>query len=458
MKIPFTNMYLTNAASFSTVRQKFLESLGWGVSKDGKRDLNTVYGYSTVRSFKDYFDAYRYGDIAKTVIDAPAKSCWRGNITIENEDNDVLLEGEMAELKRMGLFRKLEATDILNRIGRYSVLFVIVPDGQLPEEEIGTASPKRLSEVAFAPYAESGVMIDSWETDPTSPRFGLPLMYNLQQVSHGEKELPDIKGSIKVHWTRIVHMAEGALDSEIEGASILEAILNRLEDINKVVGGAAEAYFRNARQKIALEVDPKYAGHLGEPEKKALAEEAESFQNNWSDILRLSGITANALEVSQADPQQAFEAAIKLVSGTTGIPMRMLIGIGVGQMSGTEDKASYNERIDERREGVCSVWLWKLLGILSSANMISDVRDEGKIVWPEISALSEKDAAEIMDKVSNALVKVSVAVGPMGGLAGEMSAEQAITEILGMEYEPETFDGLPEEDVTDDLLIEEVEA
>jgi len=404
----------------------------------GMRDINDIFGYSTSRTFLDYFRAYRFGDVAKLIIDLPAKSCWRGDIRIVDKDNKELIEDQMRILKKIKFFQKLERADILNRIGRFSVLYVMVPDGMDPHQPLATSSPDQLERVSFAPYSEDGITITAWDTEPTSQRFGLPTMYNLQVISRGEKEQTDVRGAVQVHWTRIIHMAEGALDSDVEGMPTLENLLNRLVDLNKVVGGSAEAYFRNARQKLALESDPKFAVKMDDETKAALKTEADKFQNNWTDILKLSGLKANMLQVTHADPEGSFNTIIRLLAGAAGIPIRVLLGIGVGQLSGAEDKASYAERITERRESDCEGWLWRGLEILANAKMLDDVFLEGEVDWPEVSASTEAEEADIAVKKAQALALTSNALGPVGGLADEVTAEQAIEDILGMEYKPDT--------------------
>ena len=91
-----------------------------------------------------------------------------------------------------------------------------------------------------------GIEIIKTDSEPASSRFGLPEFYQLQTIdvdgSHRKKV--QIKSHV-VHYSRIVHMAEGALDSTIEGMSALEQPWNALTDKNKTRGSSAEAYYRN---------------------------------------------------------------------------------------------------------------------------------------------------------------------------------------------------------------------
>lgn len=415
----------------------------YGVSHDGNRDLNQVFGYSTNRSFQNYFELYRFGDVAQRVVAGVAKSCWSQGAEIEI-DGKSQFEKELKKLTKMGLFKKLQRADILNRIGKFSVLYVGIPDGLDPEQPLGESSKASLKNLFFTPYSEDGVQITKYETDILSPRYGLPIEYTLSPVNYGEKEKDMSHESRRVHWSRIVHLAEGALDSEIEGSSCLEPIYNRCIDLNKTVGGSAEAYFRNARGKFSLETHPQFQGQISPAQKLALQEEAENFTNNWQDFMRLAGMQAKSLPTPHSSPEHTFRAAIELISGTTGIPIRVLLGVGAGQQAGSEDKLAYNQLISERQEQECEPWLYRVLEILSQANLFPEIPEEAEFKWTVPQALSSREESEIAEIDSRTLVNISSATGAMGGLAGVISPSEAVEKIMNKEFDEIDDDALDE--------------
>jgi len=94
----------------------------FGISPDGKRNFNELFGYGEFLAFADYLAMYKRGGIANTVVAKVAKACWRDKPTIKDGDKEIL-EEELNALKKAGFFRKIESSDILNRIGNFSVLF-----------------------------------------------------------------------------------------------------------------------------------------------------------------------------------------------------------------------------------------------------------------------------------------------------------------------------------------------
>lgn len=420
-----------------------------GISHGGARDLNKVYGYDNPQ-FSTFFSLYKRSGVANRLVSSIPRSCWRDGATIMAGDKEAL-EDEINILKKRGLFQKLERADILNRIGSYSVLFIGVPDGAKANEEIGVASPEQLGDVYFTPYSEENATVATWDMDMESPRYGLPLTYELTPNTENmsDKEMTT-RRSIVAHHSRVIHLAEGGLSSEIYGMPYLEPVYNRLLDLNKTIGGGAEAYFRNAVGKFALEVNEKFQGNLNEDGKKALREEVEAFTNNMQNYMRLNGMKASSLNSPHQDPQPTADTIFKELSSYSGLPIRILTGEGGGQLAGNEDKESYNAIVSDRQNQLCTNWFCGALDVLANAGMI-DLPDDFTIEWPLVETLSEAQKAEVVQKRADALQKVSNAMGAMGGLAGEMTVEQAITDIMGMEYTPDPdYDEVPTPDEVDE--------
>lgn len=406
---PQPRSFVQNTLDFmSTLSQRVGQSL-FGVSKNGKRDINQVYGYKSDLSFNDFYWMWKRGGLAARIVNCIPRSCWRDGISFSVGD-DKILEKEIKVLCKKGkLLQKLERADIMNRIGKFSVLYVGVPDGQTPDKPLKTASPSKLGLVFFTPYAEDGVEIVQWETDVASPRYGQPLMYQLSFQSRGDNDKAILTQAKRVHWTRVVHIAEGLLDNDVEGTPALEPIFNALEDLNKTTGGAAEAYFRNARTRFSMEVDPKFNGQLDSTSKASLEEEALRFQNEWQDFIRAGGIQIKPISTPHNDPIGTAKVIIQVLSGTTGIAQRILIGEGAGQLAGNEDKESYNQLIQDRKELYCSDWVMSVFTVLSNAKML-DLPEDAEVIWTTPEVMSDTDKATNANSKATALSSVASAL------------------------------------------------
>lgn len=428
--------------SLSATLRRFSSSLGFGISPDGKRNYNELYGYGETLSYADYYGMYKRGGLAHVVAGKVAKACWNQLPKIMIGDTQIL-EDELDQLSNMGFFRKMERADILNRIGKFSVLLIGMPDGQDLNQPVGQA--KDIQGLYFNPYNCDGIEITKWDMDPVSQRYGLPELYQLQTTSFGDSTKDMQKKAIVVHWSRVVHLAEGALDSSIEGASALEPVFNALTDLNKVRGGSGEAYFRNARQQRALEADKDARLEKGSTALADLKSNIEDFDNAWDSTLRLQNMTAKHMQVQMISPRDTFDVIVEEISGQTGIPVRILTGKGAGQLAGSEDRASWNALIIDRQSSECDGYLLAGLSIMSEAGMF-ELPDNATIEWPEQQATTEKEAAESNKTKAETLKLV---VEAMNLPVGDELESESVFKAVGLEDIEGDFSAIDDSKVDD---------
>lgn len=435
----------------STLRQQ-AQALRHGLTHDENRDLYDIFGYKLTPTFEDFYGVYSRQDIAKRIVDGIARSCWREGATIKDGE-EKYAEKEMEILvNSLQIFRFLERADILNRIGSYSLLYIGVPDGSSnPSEPLGMAPASQLKDIYFQPYAEDGCSIQQYDSDPASRRFNHPLLYNANVINRTNEAV--VSTARLVHWTRIVHLAEGALDADTAGVSTLKDIFNRLIDLDKIVGGAAEAYFRNSKGKFAIEADKEFKGRITEEAKAAISEELTAYTNQYQEFVRIWGQHINPLNTPHADPTGSFQATLQLISGAKRIPMRILTGVGSGQLAGNEDKASYNQLISDRQNQECSFWLLRLLEILIEAGLMPEPKETLSVEWPINAVLSELEESQVAASKTAALV----AYGNSFGAAEIVPEKQFVEEILGLEYQGDILDKDLDQEIaeTEEILQDE---
>ena len=430
--------FLANVVN-STIRQ--LSTLSaFGVSHNKGRDIKEVFGYPTEaeRSYQYYWELFKFQDYAARIVGAPPRSCWRDGVVIrpEEDSKEVLLADEMTALKGAGLFLGLERADVLNRVGSFAALFVGVPDGKPPREPIDGSGGGKLEDVYFSPYSEAAVTISDYETDTKSPRYGLPILYTLDPSSSragSTTTATDIRQAITVHWSRVVHMSEGALDNGIYGAPALEAVANRLVDLNKTIGGSAESYYRNASQKYTMDIDKEAS--ITAPEIEALDEAAKAWINGWKDFIGMRGAKINNLSVDQIPPKETVMVALQAISGATGIPIRILTGEGAGQLAGNEDKASYNQLISDRQNQICAPWFLGALRPLDTARLIT-LPETFFLDWPLPEAMDELTKSEVElneAKTAEATARAIATFGASPGADLVVPIDEFRTDILRLE-------------------------
>ena len=419
-------------------------SLNFGISPDGKRNYNTIFGYGEQLSYSDYFGMYLRSAVGRVVVTKIAKACWNEIPKITSGETRIL-EEELDTLNKIGFFRALERADILNRIGKFSVLLIGLPDGNTLDQPLGTVN--NMDGLYFNPYNFDGIEILTWDIDPISKRFGKPILYQLQTTSFGEKEKDIQTTSVIAHFSRVIHLAEGALDSSIEGSSALEPVWNNLINTLKIVGGAGEAYFRNARQQLALEADKDSKLEQGSEELTKLKQNIDDFGNAWDTTLRLQNMKANHLQIQMISPRDSFDVNMEEMSGETGIPIRIFTGKGGGQTTGSEDRASWNGVIGDRRTTECDNYLFQGLEIFQEAGLL-ELPDNAVIEWPPQAALNEKEQAEVNERKANTFNKI---IDALSKPVGDEADVETVLEAVGLE------DIEIDESAIDDTDIDELE-
>jgi hypothetical protein len=200
-------------------------------------------------------------------------------------------------------------------------------------------------------FDETLVQVVQYEADMRNPRFGQPVMYrvtlNDPRMPHTGVGLP--LNTVRVHWSRIVHLADNLLSSEIFGLPRLQVIWNRLLDLRKLYGGSAEGYWRSGCMTgISLETNPQLGGDVA-VNKAALADEMENYFNGLQRYIALMGMTAKTLGPQVVDPTSQINVQVEAVCIALEMPIRVFKGSERGELASSQDDANWNGRVKHRQ-------------------------------------------------------------------------------------------------------------
>lgn len=314
----------------------------------GKRDMYRALGYLRELSVNDYRSRYKRNAVANRIVKALPKSTWRGGMDIvEDEDPTVetALEAKWHDLdKRLHIEGVCERVDTLAGIGRYGIIWIGAPgDVSTPLESCSA------DEIVYlTPYAEDDARIIEWDNDDTSPRYGRPMFYMVQRSRSPRQGIGAFNGAAKkVHWTRVLHIADGLLDDNYYGEPRLECVWNLLDDLEKVTGGGAEAFWKRADQGRHFDLDPNLK--VPPAEKAKLNLQLEEYTHGLQRDLFTRGVTVKSLGSDTADFSRPVDSIISQISAGTGIPQRILMGSERGQLASNQDKSNWDDRVADRR-------------------------------------------------------------------------------------------------------------
>lgn len=408
-----------------------------GQTFGGKRDLYEVFGYRTTLTFDDYLAKYARQDIASRIVDAPADAIWQRPPEVVGTEEFTRRWDEL--VRGLRLWNKLNRVDKLAGLGSYAVLVLGYDDSSRLDIPVRAGRARNLLYVQ--PFSQSSVSIQSFVSDPRSPRFNLPEFYTIDlsapsttSIADGLQQTRKSTRTVKVHYSRVVHVAENLLEDDTYGIPRLAQVYNLLDDLLKVAGGSAEVFWLSGRQGLQADIDKDL--ELDAADAAALSDELEEYMHELRRFIRTRGVKLNSIGADAPSAEGPFNMIISLIASTTGIPKRILMGSEAGQLAAEQDRANWAERIEERRTNFAEpVVLHPLIKGLQQAGVLPE--SEFEIKWPPAFKLSPLEEGQMMAQKARAATNLS-----RMSLTGELLTREEARVLLGHPPEMPT-DGTP---------------
>lgn len=413
-------VFATLQQSLVSIRDLFMRRQG----SDGGKDINAECGYPDVIATDDYYRLYKR-ELGKRVVNFLPEETWKHRAIIyedENPSSFTAFEKAWEEVeKKHQLVNKMKLVDKLSGVGRFGILLLGIDDEDDLQKPIASVEAEAQGSAVTEAQAtrkllwvrafqEKSVKIKAFDTDPKSPRYALPVLYQVQFESTGADDASKAQSlsSVLVHWTRVIHVADNKEDSLVLGTPRMEVVYNRLVDLRKIMGGAGEMFWKGGFPGFSFEVNPEFlqSGAQVDPEK--MRAEFYKYSQGLQRYLALSGVTAKTLNVQVADPTAHMNANLKLIAFCLGVPWRVFVGSEEARLASTEDKETWNARVAERQNDYATVEIIEpVINRLIEAHVLpSPSQEKGFTVqWPDLNTVTDKDKAEVADKRTSALAK-----------------------------------------------------
>lgn len=377
------------------------------------RNLYDVFGWDVSIGTRDLWEMYRRGGIAKRIVHAYGDATWGSPPTVTG--TTAFTKAFQSLIDDNKLWNIVHRLDKLSQLGQYAVLLV------------GTDSPnleapmQNASKILYLqPYGETSAVITQWGTDPGDPRFGLPMIYTIYPNREKMQELPPgtstsgvpTTGSFRVHWSRVIHIAQGQLESDLFGQPLLWSCWNYLTDLMKVVGGSAESYWLTANRGMQADIDKEM--DMNSEDEAALSQEIDDYHLGLRRFIRTRGVKINNLGSDVADPSGPFGTLLTLIAGATGIPSRILVGSEAAHMASTQDKGAWAQKIEEYRALIAQPnFLGPLIDGFTRMGFLPTIAKKPVITWPDAYRLSPLEIGQMLNQVATAANNLGLAVKNM---------------------------------------------
>jgi hypothetical protein len=364
----------------------------WNTS--GGYDVESLYRLLQIPEevyYTDYLQKYERQDIVSRIVKTPVMGSWRHDPSIydvKGEDSAFNMALQNLE-KDTKLYAYLTKLDLLATLGRYSVLFLGLNDGKDPSIPVTRATKV----LYLAPIPENRAEIQTWEDDITSPRYGMPTSYSITINT-------EVTASVSqtVDHTRVIHVAENTIDSDVYGVPYLKPIFNNLIGLDILSLSSPVMYKSGARPGYIAQPDEtqqEFSEFDIEDAKAQIAEnESKPGLNRW---MLLEGIKVTPLPIQVVSPMEHVQVQLKLISAATRIPLRMLTGSERGELASTQDVTSWLSYLEERRLNVAERLILKptIDKFIEFGVLPEPKGGEYTVEWPPLIIKSDKEQVEI---------------------------------------------------------------
>lgn len=380
-------------------------------------DIEKACGYPLTLTIQDYKTMYERMGLARRAVQIWPEECWQRypEIYEKEKPGETEFEKKWKELEvRLALFSYMFRIDVLSGIGSFGVLLLGLDDGKsldMPVDGIdgktglmSNGASEEVNLLFLRAFDESVVNIEKWEEDIKSPRYGLPTMYSIKYQEQGTSSGATFR-DYKVHWTRIIHVADNRESSEIYGVSRLQGLYNNLYDIKKVSGGSGEMFWKGGFPGYSFELTPEAAAMGAEIDAESVKEQMLLWSQGLQRWLALTGVTTKSLTPQVADPTGHVEVHLKLVALSLGVPYRVLLGSEEAKLASVQDKRTWNNRVAKRQESYLTrmlvrPFIERLIGFGCLPKPIEII-----VNWPDLNAATDDDIAKIALHRTDAFAK-----------------------------------------------------
>jgi uncharacterized protein len=393
----------------------------YGTSFAGARDYFDVLGYPKELTIDSYWGKFERDPLGGRIVEFPPNETWRDTPTVKDgRDKDAKDDtafakawADFAELRRV--YHYCKRVDTLCGVGRFGVLLIGVAGDSNLEVEV-TRVPNLDQILYLRPYGEPSVSIAEFETDPANPRFGLPRIYNLSvgdpnSTISGGASLPS--QTVRVHASRVIHVAEGLLENEVYGMPRLQRVFNLLDDILKLVGGSAEASWLLMRKGFVLNIDP--TAELTAEAKESIEQEFEEYEHGIRRFMKTRGVTVSDLGSEVVDPTGLFGVILSLISAATGIPQRILLGSERGELASSQDASNWAGHIASRQLNFAEPAILRPLidRLIAWGALPKPTAKNYTVIWDPLFELNDQERAQIAATWADAIQKLDSVYGTL---------------------------------------------
>lgn len=420
------NLDVTGMDDFNGVLRQFLlpryAYLDFDRVVDPRHLIDLECGYPKFITPIMYRYMYDRDDVARRVVDIYPDESWAVDPVVYDSDDEKettpFEEAWQQLVDEKLILQYMYRMDRLSGIGHYGVLLLGLNDGLPLDQPLpwldynGNPNPDFKGPPAellyMRPFDEYLSFIQMYENDVYSPRYGKAKYYNLVFL---DMTIDAAGASIgtrlnrRVHWTRVIHIADNLQSSLVFGIPRMQPVFNRLLDLRKIKGGSAEMFWKGAFPGLAFEIDPQFVADDPEFDKDTFRKEIERYADGLQRYISLIGIKATSLTPQIKEPKQHVEVQEAAIAQNLNIPLKIFQGSEEGRLASQEDSLVWNRRLGKRYRHFLNPYVVRQVVDRFIALRILPPPRNGKykVAWPDLNLVTDEDKANLALKWTQAL-------------------------------------------------------
>jgi hypothetical protein len=407
-------------------------------SLDSKRPTAWCeYGFPEHPQFNTFYRLWRRGGIAHGTVSLLIDKCWQTSPwVIEGDKFDDQAEpttwerATAAKLTACDFWWAAKEADRRRLVGSYSGVLI-----QLADNRAWSLPAQRGARIAkLIPAWEGQLQVAEWDTSETSATYGEPKAWMYKEINVAGK---GPGRQVTVHPDRVIIFGDYR-----EGISFLEPGLNAFINLEKVEGGSAESFLKNAARQLSVNFDKdtkleSLAAMYGVKVKDL----AEGFNDGVRAINRAQdaalitqGAQVTTLTANVPDPEPHYSINLQTAAASVQIATRIITGSQSGERASTEDQKGFNARGQGRRVSQLSRDIAAAIRHLQDIGQIDPTVDF-TVIWDDLTEFSQGEKLDAAAKMADINQKMLA--------SGTVFTAEEIRDTAGFENDAE-LPALPE--------------
>jgi hypothetical protein len=210
----------------------------------------------------------------------------------------------------------------------------------------------------------------------------------------------------RVHWSRVVHVADNKMSSLVFGTPRQQPCFNRLLDLRKIKSGSAEMFWKGAFPGLSIELDPKFVADNPDVDKEGMRAEVSRYFDGLSRGIFTEGCIVKSLDPTICEhPEKFVNIQLQAIASLLEMPLRVFLGSEEAKMASAQDAQTWNKRLSRRCRmfngpEIIRNFIDRLIAI---GVMPPPDSKQYKIDWPDLDSPTDEDKANLSLKWTQAL-------------------------------------------------------